>query len=302
MEKEYCAKDRLVSVFKPESVLSNNPFSSATDSGSGHSSFDPNDLSSDGEEYITPKYGAEITPGRSDCAALLLTAARLYLNSPPKSTMNWVQINPNLNDDHSDPMEIGSTFWITDWWCQQEEMHIKYTDLSNVAHDRFSIIPHRVGVEASISLGCDFIGWRQSTTTGETLCKEVIVRHLVQANNRILAGDDPALAHLNPEQDSEMKEEAEDRILYRMANVHDHLVIWQGGPYLCAPQTESRTQSMQMTAVGYISDTEDTVNTSWSLFQPDSVNAFTLSERSPLPPALSAKDLPGGRTQILNVC
>ena len=28
---------------------------------------------------------------------------------------------------------------------------------------------------------------------------------------------------------------------------------------------------------------------------------FKLSERSPLPPALSAKDLPGGRTQILNV-
>ena len=29
--------------------------------------------------------------------------------------------------------------------------------------------------------------------------------------------------------------------------------------------------------------------------------AFTLSERSPLPQALSAKDLPGGRTDVLNV-
>jgi hypothetical protein len=32
------------------------------------------------------------------------------------------------------------------------------------------------------------------------------------------------------------------------------------------------------------------------------VAEFKLSERTPLPPALAAKDLPGGRTQILNVC
>jgi hypothetical protein len=56
-----------------------------------------------------------------------------------------------------------------------------------------------------------------------------------------------------------------------------------------------------MTAVGYISDTEESVKASWALFQHDGVAAFKLSERSPLPPALSAKDLPGGRTQILSV-
>jgi len=56
-----------------------------------------------------------------------------------------------------------------------------------------------------------------------------------------------------------------------------------------------------MTTVGYISDTEEIVKASWSLFQHDGAAAFKLSERSPLPPALSAKDLPGGRTQILNV-
>ena len=56
-----------------------------------------------------------------------------------------------------------------------------------------------------------------------------------------------------------------------------------------------------MTAVGLISDTEEIVNISWSLFHRDGVAAFKLSERSPLPPASSAKDLPGGRTQILNV-
>jgi hypothetical protein len=56
-----------------------------------------------------------------------------------------------------------------------------------------------------------------------------------------------------------------------------------------------------MTTVGYISDTEEIVNASWSLCQHDGAAAFKLSERSPLPPALSAKDLPGGRIQLINV-
>jgi len=56
-----------------------------------------------------------------------------------------------------------------------------------------------------------------------------------------------------------------------------------------------------MTAVGYISDTEESIKASWSHFQHDGAAAFKLSERSPLPPALSAKNLPGGQTQILNV-
>jgi hypothetical protein len=39
-----------------------------------------------------------------------------------------------------------------------------------------------------------------------------------------------------------------------------------------------------------------------SLFQLDGAAAFKLSERSPLPPPVSAKNLPGGRTQISNIC
>jgi hypothetical protein len=46
---------------------------------------------------------------------------------------------------------------------------------------------------------------------------------------------------------------------------------------------------------------EEFVNQSWSLFLHDHVAAFNLSERSPLPPALSAKDLSGARIEILNV-
>jgi len=57
-----------------------------------------------------------------------------------------------------------------------------------------------------------------------------------------------------------------------------------------------------MTAVEYISDTEEIVKASWSLFQHDGVAAFKLVQKSPVPPAWSAKNRPGGRTHILNVC
>jgi hypothetical protein len=88
----------------------------------------------------------------------------------------------------------------------------------------------------------------------------------------------------------------------KMARVHDFLEMWQGSQNLRATQKQSRAQNKQMTAIGYISDTAESLQASWSLFQHDGAAAFKLSERSPLPPALSAKDLPGGRTWILNVC
>jgi len=201
-------------------------------------------------------------------------------------------------------MEISSTFWIldlTDYWRQQEEMHSKYADLSKLAHDQFSIIPRGVGVEASFSLGRDVIGWRQSKTTGETLREKVIARQFARANNRLLAGTGPELDTMNTENDSEMEKEAEERKLHRMAKVHDFLEMWQGSQNLHATQKESHAQNKQMTAVRYISDTEETIQAFWSLFQHDGAAAFKLSEISPLPPPLSAKDLPGGRTQILYV-
>ena len=116
-----------------------------------------------------------------------------------------------------------------------------------------------------------------------------------------MAGADPELDTMNTENDSEMNKVAEERKLHRMAKVHDLLEIWQGSRNLCATQKESCAQNEQMTAVGNISDTEGIIKASWSLFQHDGAAAFKLSERSPLPPPLSAKDLPGGRTQILIV-
>jgi len=86
-----------------------------------------------------------------------------------------------------------------------------------------------------------------------------------------------------------------------MAKVEDFLETWQGSQNLRATQKESRTQNKLITAVEYISDMEEIVKASWSLFQHDGAAAFKLSKWSPLPPALSAKDLPGGRTQILNI-
>jgi hypothetical protein len=304
VENEICTKHRRVTVNKLETVPSSNLLPFATASGSYQSSFDPNDSSSDDEEYLTPNNVAETTPGRSDPAARLLTTARLYLNSLPEAPKNWGQSNPNLNNYHSDPMEISSTFWrldITDWWCQQEETQSKYADLSNVVRVILSIIPHGVGVEASFCLGRDVIGWRQSKTTGETLREKVVVRLFTRAINGILAGTDPELNTTNTENDLEMKNEVEERNLHRMGKVHNFLEMWQGSQNLWATQKESCAQNKQMTAVGYISDTDEIVKVSWSLFQHDGAAAFELSETSPLPPALSAKDIPGGRTQILNV-
>jgi len=258
-----------VPVNKLETVPNSNLVPSATALGSYQSSFDPYNLSSDDEKYITPDNVAETTPGQSNRTARLSTAARLCLNSPPEAPKNWGQINPNLNDYHSDPIVISSTFWIpdiTDWWRQQEGTHPKYADCSNVARDIFSIIPHGVGLEASFSLGRDIIDWRQLKTTGEMLRKKVVVRQFARANNRILAGTDPELDTTNTENDSEIKKEAEERKLHRMAKVHGFLEMWQGSQNLRATQKESRAQNKQVTAIRYISNTKEIVKASSSLF------------------------------------
>jgi len=116
-----------------------------------------------------------------------------------------------------------------------------------------------------------------------------------------LAGDDPVLDRSESDNDLELKREAEEKKLQRMAKVHDFLEMWQGSQNLRTIQKESRAQNKQMTTVGYFSDTVESVKASWSIFQHDGAAAFKLSESSPLPPALSAKQLAGGRTQILNV-
>jgi len=121
VENEYCAKHRRVAVNKHESFPRRNLIPSETVLRSCQSSFDAYDLSSDNEEYVMTNNVSETTPGQSDRAAHILTAARLCLNPLPEAPKNWGQINPNLNDYHVDPMEISSSCCstdITDWWRQ----------------------------------------------------------------------------------------------------------------------------------------------------------------------------------------
>jgi len=178
-------------------------------------------------------------------------------------------------------MEISSTFWvpdITEWWCQQEETHSKYADLSNVAHDIFFIIPQCFGVEASFSLCWDNIGSRQSKTTGETLRETVVVRQFARANDRFLAGTEAELDATKTENDSEMKTDAEERKSDRMVKVHDILEMWQRSKNPRATREDSCAQNKQMTSLGYNSDTQEIVKASWSLFHDDCAAAFRLSE------------------------
>jgi hypothetical protein len=179
VKNENYAKHQRVPVNKPKKIQSHNLVSSTMVSECRQSSFDPYDLSSDDEEELPLNNGVQMTPRRSDCAARLSTAAWLYLNSPPELPKNWGQINPNLNNHHSDPEEISSTFWIpniTDWRRNEKETNSKYPYLSTAAFDIFSLIQHGVGVECILSLGRDVCSGRQSTTTGETICEKVIVR------------------------------------------------------------------------------------------------------------------------------
>jgi len=116
-----------------------------------------------------------------------------------------------------------------------------------------------------------------------------------------MVGNCATLDNMETEHDLELKKEAEERTLHRMANVHIILEMWQGSQNLHATQNESHAQNKQMTAVGYISDTEEIIEASWSNFQHAGAAAFKLSVWSTLPPAVSAKDLPGVQTQVLNV-
>jgi len=65
-----------------------------------------------------------------------------------------------------------------------------------------------------------------------------------------------------------------------MARVHDCLDMWQGYHNVCATQKEYHAQNSEMTAVRYISDTEDIVKDSWWMFHHVSAAAFQLSEWS----------------------
>jgi hypothetical protein len=145
------------------------------------------------------------------------------------------------------------------------------------------------------------IGWRQSKTKGETHREQVLVRQFARANSGLLAGDDLVLDPDSTDNDMQMKREAEEKTLHRMAKVNNFLEMWQGSQTLQATEKKSHTQNNQMIAVGYFSDTEEIVTASWSNFHHKCAAAFKLSEKSPVPPALPTNDLPSRQSQVLNV-
>jgi hypothetical protein len=119
-------------------------------------------------------------------------------------------------------MEVSSSFWIldiTDWCHQDEETHGMYNNLSNVVHEIFLIIPYGVGVQARFSLGQDDIGRRESTPTAETVLEKAHQSPFDRVQIGMLAASDLTFVTTNPENDSEMKPQVEERILHRMAKV-----------------------------------------------------------------------------------
>jgi hypothetical protein len=95
----------------------------------------------------------------------------------------------------------------------------------------FFILPllhSTIGVEARFSLWRDVIDWRQTKTRGESRHNNVVVTQFAQADNGLLAGNDPVLDTQNTDNDLEMKRKADQMKSHTMAKVHDWLKMWQG--------------------------------------------------------------------------
>jgi hypothetical protein len=73
--------------------------------------------------------------------------------------------------------------------------------------------------------------------------QKVVIKQFARTNTGILAGTAPELDTTNTENNPEMKKEAEERKLHRMAKVHDVLDMWHGRQNLCATQKESCAQN-----------------------------------------------------------
>jgi len=202
-------------------------------------------------------------------------------------------------------MEIGSRISVLDitiWWSQQEDMDLNYVNLSNVAHNIFCTILHGGGLEASFSHRRDVFGWRVSRTRGATLCEKFSVRHFAAASHGILACGEPVFDTMNTDNLLDMEWEEEWKNLHSMPMVDDFFGMRQGNQNLHATHMESRAQNKHMSAIEYISDTEETVNACWLHYHSERVAEFQLSERSPVPPTWSAKDRAGGQTEVFSIC
>jgi hypothetical protein len=117
----------------------------------------------------------------------------------------------------------------------------------------------------------------------------------------MLAGDDPVLDTTNHEYHLEMECEAEEKILQRMAKLYNCLGMRQDSENLYGTWKECHCQNTKLTAVRFISNTEEISNASCSNFPYDSAAAIKVSKGSPEPPPLSAKYFSGEQTEAFNV-
>jgi hypothetical protein len=94
----------------------------------------------------------------------------------------------------------------------------------------------------------------------------LVVRQFARANRGLLAGNNQILDPNSTDNNMELKKQVEEKKLPRMAKVHHVVEMWPGSQTLRATQQASRTQNKQMTAVGYISDTEEIIKASCQTF------------------------------------
>jgi len=193
-------------------------------------------------------------------------------------------------------------YWISSTGGIGKKKSTQWTLISLLWHtDILSIIGDGVMVEVGFSHGQDGIGWSEWKTTLRTNQKEVVGRPFAQANNGLLAGGDRALDTMNTKYYFEIMRVSEEWNLESVKNVDDILKMWQCSHNLWSRQKKSDAKTRWTAAKEYTSDTEEIPKVSWSNLQPESAAVFISFKRLLVPPALSAKNLAGGRTQILNV-
>jgi hypothetical protein len=94
----------------------------------------------------------------------------------------------------------------------------------------------------------------------------LVVRQFAQATRGLLAGNNQILDPNSTDNNMELKKQVEEKKLPRMAKVHHVLAMWPGSQTLRATQQASRAENTQMTAVGYILDTEEIIKASCQTF------------------------------------
>jgi len=239
--------------------------------------------------------------GRRHGATWVVPAKTPNLNSPPEAPKHWGQVSPNRNEYHFDTMGSSSTCvspHITDYWHQHGEQHWTYADLVNVARDILCFSLYGVRVLASISLGWNNIGRKQSKTPWKCVQDNVVVMQVALTSYAMLAGGNKVLDTMETKHDFQMERDMVDRTLHTLAKVCDFWETWHGSQTLCDTFKKSRPQQKLISAGGYITASEEIINASWSNFQHDSAAACAMVKRSLLPPALTLKDLTGGRTEL----